>query len=57
VAVNETTSKAYVVSRYSNSVTVIDGRRAPRFATVPAGVEPEGIAINAATNRVYVGSP
>ncbi len=53
VAVNETTNKAYVVNRSSNSVTVIDGRKRAVIATLPTGPGPEGIAINAVTNRVY----
>lgn len=54
VAVNETTHKAYVVNRLSDSVTVIDGKTRTAIATIATGTGPEGIAINPLTNRVYV---
>lgn len=54
VAVNETTGKAYIVNRSSNSVTVIDGKTRKAVATVKTGSGPEGIAVNPVTNRAYV---
>src|SRR5207253_4846817 len=54
VAVNETTNKAYVVNRSSNSITVIDGKTRAAIATIRTGAGPEAIAVNPLTNRVYV---
>lgn len=52
VAVNGT--KAYIVNRGGNSVTVVDGKTRAVIATIPTGTGPEGIAINPVTNRLYV---
>jgi uncharacterized protein len=54
VAVNESTNKAYVVNRSSNSVAAIDGKTRAAIGTIQTGSGPEGIAVNPVTNRVYV---
>jgi len=47
------TNKIYVTNSGSNNVTVIDGVT-NNTITVPAGVCPEAVAVNAVTNKVYV---
>ncbi len=64
VAVNTVTSRLYVTgtatnnyvsdSTLSNEVTVIDGATSTRIAAIPVGNQPGHLAVNAATNRIYV---
>src|SRR4029077_7229594 len=54
-AVNVLTNKIYVRSRFQNTVQVIDGET----NTVTASIfvtAPEDMAVNEATNRIYVAS-
>ena len=49
-AVNEVTNRVYVVNYGSSDVTVIDGAANRPIATIPVGLWPQQIAINARTN-------
>ncbi len=55
-AFNPMTGRVYVANSGADSVTVIDGASSTVLATVPVGTEPGAIAVNTATNRVYVAS-
>ena len=48
------TGRVYVANGIGNSVTVIDGASSTVVATVPVGNFPVDIAVNPASNRVYV---
>ncbi len=59
VAVNPVSHKAYIASDYNgsnNTITVIDGatNSAPEASPITTGTNPWAIAVNPATNQVYV---
>ncbi len=56
VAVNSTTHMAYVAneSTTAGAVSVVDGSTNAISATVPVGSKPDGIAVDASANTVYV---
>lgn len=47
------TTKIYVANTGSTTVTMMDGAT-NATTTVSAGTEPVGLAVNPATNRIYV---
>ena len=53
LAINQATSKLYVVNQSSNSVTVID-EATYSTATIRAGAYPTAVAVNPSTNKIYV---
>jgi YVTN family beta-propeller protein len=53
LAVNTETNRIYVADPWNDSVHVIDGASNSVLTTVPVGSTP-GIAVNPATNRIYV---
>jgi YVTN family beta-propeller protein len=54
IAANPVTGRVYVTNRAGGSVTVIDGASSTVLATIPVGNDPDRIAVNSASNRVYV---
>jgi DNA-binding beta-propeller fold protein YncE len=63
VAVNPATETIYVANRNDNTVSVIDGRSCngsyttgcgETWATVAVGASPQALAVNTATNTIYV---
>jgi YVTN family beta-propeller protein len=54
VAVNPTTNMIYSSNSSAGTVSVISGATNRRSATVPVGGFPQGIAVNSATNQIYV---
>src|SRR5260370_2556361 len=56
LGVNMATNKVYVVGSVPPTVTVIDGATDTVSATVSVSTLPYGIAVNSATNQIYIGS-
>jgi YVTN family beta-propeller protein len=54
VNVNEETNMAYVSNFNNQSISVIDGSTNELIKTVQVGIDPQGIAIDTATNTIYV---
>jgi YVTN family beta-propeller protein len=53
--VNRLTNKIYVSNSGTNTVTVIDGET-NATKNISVGKAPQAIAVNEATNRIYVGN-
>jgi YVTN family beta-propeller protein len=54
VNVNEERNMAYVSNFNNQSISVIDGSTNELIKTVQVGIDPQGIAIDTATNTIYV---
>jgi YVTN family beta-propeller protein len=57
VAADSRSGLAYVTNQASATVTVIQGSTGKVIATIPVRSAPGGIAVNPATNRIYVADP
>lgn len=55
MAVNPVTNLVYRTNFNTASVSVIDGETNTIVSSVPVGAHPGGVAVNATTNRIYVG--
>jgi YVTN family beta-propeller protein len=57
IAVNPVTNRAYVVNLgTANTVTVLNGVNNSVITTINVGAVPRSVAVNSATNKIYVGT-
>lgn len=54
VSVNEETSMIYVSNFGNQSISIVNGSNNEIVETVQVGIDPQGAAIDAASNRIYV---
>jgi YVTN family beta-propeller protein len=53
VAANPVTGSVFVSNSYDNTVSVVDGNRNARIATIPVGNEPFGVAVDSSLGKAY----